>query len=216
MPSASILFVPQGAIPCEVWPGDVNSNGVVNYGDRSALNKYIQNANLNPTWIYGPRRYRGDAATNPLTYYTWTAQASSPWATPDGCYMDVDGNGTVNGFDYIGIRVNWLKTHGAAPKDAPNALLPETFGMAQNYPNPFNPVTSLVLSVPEVSMVQLLVTDMLGREVATLVDGTLQAGLHAVTFDAASLPGGHYLATVRMTGASGLTFSTIVTMTLAK
>jgi hypothetical protein len=65
--------------------------------------------------------------------------------------------------------------------------------------------------------VQLLVTDMLGREVATLVDGTLQAGLHAVTFDAASLPSGRYLATVRMTGnASGLTFSKVVTMTLAK
>jgi hypothetical protein len=217
MPSSSVLVVPQGATPCQVWPGDVNNNGVVNYGDRSALNKYIQNANLSPTWIYGPRRYRPDAATNPLTYYTWVAQSSAPWATPDGCYMDVDGNGTVNGFDYIGIRINWLKSHGATPKDAPNALVPETFDMAQNYPNPFNPSTSLTLSVPEASTVQLVVTDMLGREVATLVNGTMQAGVHTVAFDARALPSGQYLATVRMTGnASGLGFSKVVTMTLAR
>jgi hypothetical protein len=131
--------------------------------------------------------------------------------------MDVDGNGTVNGFDYIGIRVNWLKTHGAAPKDASNTLVPETFDMAQNYPNPFNPSTSLTLSVPEASTVRLVVTDMLGREVATLVDGIMQPGVHTVAFDARTLPSGRYLAAVRMTGnASGLGFSRVVTMTLAK
>jgi hypothetical protein len=131
--------------------------------------------------------------------------------------MDVDGNGTVNGFDYIGIRVNWLKTHGATPKGGPAALVPETFDMGQNYPNPFNPSTSLTLAVPEASTVELVVTDMLGREVATLVDGTLQAGVHTVAFDGRALPSGQYLSSVRMTGvASGLGFSKVMIMTLAR
>jgi hypothetical protein len=214
--ATSVLIVPQGAVPCEVWPGDVNNNGAVNYGDRSALNKYIQNANLRATWLYGPRRYRADAATNPMTYYTWVGQASSPWNTPEGCYMDTDGSGMINSFDYIAIRVNWLRSHGAAPKDGPANLLPETFDMAQNYPNPFNPSTVIALSVPEASRVDLVVTDVLGREVATLVSGELAAGVHRVTFDASKLPSGRYLATVRMTGASGMTFAKTITMTVAK
>jgi len=211
-----LLIVPQGQIPCVVWPGDANNDGIVNYGDRSGLNKYIILANLSPTWLQGPGRYRADAATNPLTYYTWTAQPAVPWNTPQGCYMDTDGNGTINGFDYLAIKMNWMTQHGT-PKAAEAGFTPEVFDMDQNYPNPFNPSTTLRYSAPERSEVTLVVTDMLGREVATLVNGTIEAGVYTSVFDASTLESGGYVATIRMTGLeSGTTFSKTVRMTVVK
>jgi hypothetical protein len=71
--------------------------------------------------------------------------------------------------------------------------LPEGFSLSQNYPNPFNPVTTIGFEVPESARVRLSVFDLLGREVAVLVDGLLQAGLHRVQFDAQDLPSGTYI-----------------------
>jgi hypothetical protein len=214
---SSLLLVPLGATPCEVWPGDVNNDGVVNYGDRKGLNKYIHDANLRSTWLTGPARYRADAAENPLTYLQWSPQASAPWFTPEGCYMDADGNGVVNNFDYIAIKMNWMQTHGGVSPKADAGFMPTTFDMSQNYPNPFNPTTTIQYSVPEQSRVHLRVLDMLGRVVATAVDGVVDAGMHLYSFDASSLPSGQYIAVVNMVGEeSGLSFSKTIKMTLNK
>lgn len=71
--------------------------------------------------------------------------------------------------------------------------LPASYMLEQNYPNPFNPQTTIAFEVPQASPVRLLIFDMLGREVRTLVDGTLPAGRHEVLFDATNLPSGTYL-----------------------
>jgi hypothetical protein len=168
---SSLLLVPLGATPCEVWPGDVNNDGVVNYTDRKDLNEYIHDANLSTQWLNGPARYRADAVQNPLTYIQWMPQASAPWFTSMGCYMDADGNGVVNNFDYIAIKLNWMKQHGGVAPRSDDGFTPTTFDMSQNFPNPFNPTTTLQYSVPEPSRVHLRVVDMLGRVVATAVDG---------------------------------------------
>jgi hypothetical protein len=214
---SSLLLVPLGATPCEVWPGDVNNDGVVNYGDRKGLNTYIHDANLRSTWLTGPARYRADAAENPLTYIQWSPQASAPWFTPEGCYMDADGNGVVNNFDYIAIKLNWMRTHGGTMPRSGDSFMPMTFDMSQNYPNPFNPTTTIQYSVPEPSRVHLRIVDMLGRVVATAVDGIVDTGVHLYTFDASSLPSGQYMAVVNMVGEeSGLSFSRTIKMTLSK
>ena len=62
-----------------------------------------------------------------------------------------------------------------------------------NFPNPFNPVTTISFGIPEASEIQLIVYDMLGREVKVLVNGTLEAGVHEVSFEAGSLSSGMYL-----------------------
>jgi hypothetical protein len=211
-----VMVLAPGQTLCEVWPGDVNNDNIVNYGDRNDLNTYIHDANLRSTWLNGPARYRADAATNTFTYYTWELQPGVPWATPEGCYMDADGNGIVNNFDYIAIKLNWLRNHGMiAPKNG--GFHATTFDMDQNFPNPFNPSTSIRYSVPERSQVMLTVTDMLGRTVATLVSGSVEQGVHVAQFDASNLPSGNYVATVSMTGLeSGLTFSKTVKMLLNK
>lgn len=75
----------------------------------------------------------------------------------------------------------------------PGDGLPETFGLNQNYPNPFNPTTVIKYQLPVNSRVSLRVFDVLGREVAKLVDGRMVAGYHQVTFNASHLASGIYI-----------------------
>jgi hypothetical protein len=69
---------------------------------------------------------------------------------------------------------------------------PQIFSLSQNYPNPFNPSTMINWQVPVESHVSLKVFDILGNEVATLVDEVKQAGEYEVEFNAASVPSGVY------------------------
>ncbi|NNE70113.1 MAG: T9SS type A sorting domain-containing protein [Rhodothermales bacterium] len=88
--------------------------------------------------------------------------------------------------------------------------LPEGYALGQNYPNPFNPVTTIGFSVPETGRVKLSVFDGLGREVAVLVDGTIEAGHHEARFDAKSLPTGAYL--YRLSTDAGAIARTLILM----
>ncbi len=212
LPSQGLMLVNPGTAPCVVWPGDADNDTRVTYADRAYINSYIFNAGQRTTWLQGPARYMANAS--PMAYLNWTPQASVPWQTPDGCYVDCDGNGVINNFDLIAVKLNWMKNH--PPKAGANIAV-MTFDMTQNYPNPFNPSTRISCSVPEPSIVKLVVTDMLGRTVATLVDGRVEAGTFESQFDASSLNSGNYIATVVMQGIeSGLSFSKTIKMTLMK
>lgn len=71
--------------------------------------------------------------------------------------------------------------------------LPTAVSLGQNYPNPFNPSTSFEYSLDRSQHVTVQVFDLLGRSVATLVDGVQAANTYRVTFDASNLPSGVYL-----------------------
>jgi hypothetical protein len=71
--------------------------------------------------------------------------------------------------------------------------MPRQFALDQNYPNPFNPTTVISFQLPVSSDVRLVVYDLLGREVAVLLNEKRQAGIHTSTFDASSLGSGMYL-----------------------
>jgi hypothetical protein len=77
-----------------------------------------------------------------------------------------------------------------------NLSIPEDFSLAQNYPNPFNPNTTIVYNLPVSSDVMLKVYDVLGREVATLVNEEKAAGNYQVEFDASNLSSGIYYYTI--------------------
>jgi len=75
----------------------------------------------------------------------------------------------------------------------PIASLPQGSLLHQNYPNPFNPVTAIRYQIPGVCNVRLVVYDLLGREVAALVNERQDAGSYTVTFDGSRIASGVYL-----------------------
>ena len=66
------------------------------------------------------------------------------------------------------------------------------YKLEQNYPNPFNPNTTIKYTIPSQSFVQLKVYDVLGNEVATLVDEEKSIGSYTVSFNALNIPSGVY------------------------
>jgi hypothetical protein len=77
------------------------------------------------------------------------------------------------------------------------STLPGKFELQQNYPNPFNPSTQISFSIPQAGNVSLKVYNVLGQEVATLMDGVKSAQTYNVTFDASKLSSGVYFYTLK-------------------
>jgi uncharacterized protein (DUF1501 family) len=77
------------------------------------------------------------------------------------------------------------------------STIPKEYALGQNYPNPFNPDTTIGFNLPRTSTVLLEVYDLLGRSVATLVDGEMPAGSHSVQFHARGLASGTYIYRLR-------------------
>lgn len=67
------------------------------------------------------------------------------------------------------------------------------FGLYQNYPNPFNPSTKISYTTKEEGLVTLRVYDVLGKEIATLVNENKPAGFYEAEFNASKLPSGMYI-----------------------
>lgn len=103
--------------------------------------------------------------------------------------------GNATGFAHIGSKMfiddlSWGTTTDVNDSDA---QIPNEFKLEQNYPNPFNPSTKISWQVPFSSHQTLKVYDVLGKEVATLVDEEKPAGNYEIEFDAANLSSGMYL-----------------------
>ncbi len=93
--------------------------------------------------------------------------------------------------DYLGI---------SSVRDYPNGPIKYGFELEQNYPNPFNPRTMIGYRLPSVCHIMLKVYDILGREIAILVDGVQSSGRHEVFFSGVGLPSGVYVCGITADG----------------
>jgi len=84
--------------------------------------------------------------------------------------------------------------------------LPKSFAMNQNYPNPFNPSTTIKYQMPASGHVTLKVFDILGNEIATLVNSNVAAGYHTVQFNANNLSSGIYLYQIKVISENNKNF----------
>jgi hypothetical protein len=103
----------------------------------------------------------------------------------------------VNGkYVYVAEKIDGLSVYGndlLTAVEQYGSTTPKTFSLDQNFPNPFNPSTQIRFSVPLRGAVSLRVFDLLGREVAALVNDVLDAGSYVAKFDARNLTSGTYI-----------------------
>jgi hypothetical protein len=117
-----------------------------------------------------------------------TAQNSFP-----GDLRDIHYSNTLNQLfvaDFSGNRV--LVFNKTITGVTTKGTQPQSFELLQNYPNPFNPSTNIEYQIPTSKFVSLKVLDLLGREVAVLVNGIMPAGIHTATWDASTMASGVY------------------------
>ncbi|MBN1446997.1 MAG: T9SS type A sorting domain-containing protein [Bacteroidetes bacterium] len=146
--------------------------------------------------------------TIPTTYTVTVTDANNQTATDD-VYVNVLDWRCGNNLDKvilchnghnICVALSAVPAHlelgdilGGCQTAKQGAVIPGVFSLAQNYPNPFNPSTTIEFGIPDQGAVRLRVIDLLGREVAMLVDETRPAGAYAVDFNATNHPSGTYV-----------------------
>ena len=93
----------------------------------------------------------------------------------------------------IVVSDTYSSSSGVTSTEPDGEEIPRAFALKQNYPNPFNPQTTIRYSLPQPGDVRLAVYNVLGHEVAVLVDGPQPAGQYAAQFSGADLPSGLYV-----------------------
>jgi hypothetical protein len=148
----------------DFWVGVASPNGIVYLTMESTDPADASETEIGTTAF--ERSYTGawDAGTST---WNWTLAPLDNWhfrAVLDGAYVGIDGDENV----------------------------PMTTELLQNYPNPFNPATTINFNLAKDAKVSLVVYDVMGREVANLVNGEMSKGSHKVNFDASRLVSGVY------------------------
>ena len=166
---------------------DIDSNG----------NIYVTGESLGSgTSIdYATIKYNSSGQQQWEARYNWEGQdIASSLAVDSNGNVCVTGYSYGNGTDYATIKYSGGNVDNWLPVEATvlGQPLPQEYQLEQNYPNPFNPTTTIGYQLPTSGLVNLIVYDINGRKVITLIDGFREAGNHEITFDASNLPSGIY------------------------
>lgn len=179
-------------------------NGTVTYGGRT----YAKNHGFDTTRVYGIIDSQADVGGWPMLSSLPAPIDSDHDGMPDewelANYMNpndpLDRNATgADGFTMLEVYLSTLT--GSNPSTTSDIIradaIPTRYLLEQNYPNPFNPATTFSYQVSTTSFVTLKVFDVLGREVATLVNTELHPGSYQTNFDASHLTSGVYIYQLR-------------------
>lgn len=160
---------------------------------------------LTPTFSPGNVRTFTGVSDSVLINTTSTANV------PQGLYT-VTVTGTETGGPRVHSRSYQIRIGNFVGIQQTNTEVPQVYTLQQNYPNPFNPVTNIKFGLPKGSFVTLKIYDMLGREVASLINNmNLAAGNYTYDFNAVNVPSGIYFYKL-----SAGEFSDVKKMTLVK
>ncbi|MDZ7367935.1 MAG: fibronectin type III domain-containing protein [candidate division KSB1 bacterium] len=161
---------------------------VINWYQTYFANEFeVQVSNDGTNWTTVHTNNAGAAGTQTATFTAVAARYVR-------LYMKKNNKGNYRVADF---EVYGGVTKAAGQTAQSEVIVPETIALAQNYPNPFNPSTTISYSLPEAAHVTLKVINMTGQEVATLVNGYQDRGVHSVKFHARKLPSGTYYAVLK-------------------
>ncbi len=190
----ALLSKPEGPVPVELtaFTGEWNGKVVnLNWETASELNNSGFNierkTGLNSDWsTIG--FINGSGTTQTPNHYSFTDSRISSYGTYYYRLKQIDFDGTFKYSPVIEINMNQVNN----------------FVLEQNYPNPFNPSTQIRFSIPKSSSVKLAVYNLIGEEVAVLINGNLGSGFHDVTFNASGLPSGVYFCRLQNGGSQSI------------
>lgn len=152
----------------------------------------VENAGTDDNYLFVGLSPFAQADNPGALYFQFSGGSDFSW----GSFNTISSNGqTILDDRAVPIRARFSDREFSTADEDPT-VLPEATILSPNYPNPFNPSTTISYSVPSSGPVRLAVHDILGREVAVLVDGVTPAGTHQVRFDASNLTSGLYLYTL--------------------
>ena len=163
------------------FPAGSGVTGIPNFVDSLIAYVYkITTNKLDNRWAY---------PTNTLYPPTWPLPENLTYTNASLLNAGTDGFALGD--------LNWFPTQKAAflltDVQRVDQQLPQGYSLSQNYPNPFNPTTTIQFSIPKASNVELKVFNVLGQEVATLVNTGMAAGRYSANFDASKLASGTYI-----------------------
>ncbi len=144
-----------------------------------------------------------DPETASGTYYFTvpdTHADGSQVANGDTIYFYCDGYDYTGNYAAYGVEYVIAGVEYVIAERHPHPVQPTVFTLYGNYPNPFNPTTTIQFDVATRARVELKVFNVLGQEVATLLDGVHSAGAYSIPFDASDLPSGVYIYTLSAKG----------------
>jgi hypothetical protein len=163
-----------------LWHNNQAANG---------LRPYVYQLFDPPTWSSVPSTWR---TVKGNTYYGYPVPENLRYTNATLQTKGSDGKALGD--------LNWFPEQITAVSELPNTL-PTQFELSQNYPNPFNPTTKISYTLATKSMTRLSVFDILGREVAVLVNEVQNRGSHEVTFTANNLSSGVYFCKLMNSGS---------------
>ncbi len=147
----------------------------------------IQNVNSNPSFFTMPIQIKVNFAVGDTLITVFNNAQNQDFN------LTVNGNPISISFD----PGNWiLKNINSIITGVETEINPYSYSLEQNYPNPFNPSTTIKFNLATAGFTSLKIYNVLGKEVANILNGELKAGLHQVSFDASNLPSGVYMYTV--------------------
>jgi len=157
-----------------------------------------------------------EATSGPKGSYSWAGCDSGP-DDPDGQFIYY--NGSWRHLTDLGalFTYNWnIRAVIETTTEVKPETLPVHSSLQQNYPNPFNPATTINYSLSAESWVNLKVYNILGQEIAVLINSRISSGNHTVNFNADKLPAGIYIYKIIVSGIEGSSFSSVKKMIIQK
>jgi hypothetical protein len=136
--------------------------------------------------------------------------------TEEQNYFFSDNGLAVGKYIYRLKQMDFNGTIEYSPEIEVEVSTPTHFDLSQNYPNPFNPSTSIKFSLVTDSRVTLKLFDVIGQEIATLLNTDLASGYHSVVIDGSRLSSGVYFYRLDAAGVNGQKYSSVKKMILTK
>jgi hypothetical protein len=190
-----------------------STNGGVSWSANSQLTTHYTSASLHTviaasgTNVHVVWDDNRNSATNYEIYYKGSSNGGLNWGTDSrltadssfSMYPFVSASGTSvhvvwNDNRNGNYEIYYKRNPTGNPIGITNisSEIPEKFSLSQNYPNPFNPASTIKFAITKLGDVRIIVYDAMGREIQTLVNEKLQAGMYEISFDGSRLTSGVY------------------------